>query len=229
MFGKYKDPRTLPVLSQRLSAVAARMDEKEAAAVTVPVATTLLQAMKRAPLFMWPPLAQSLSLVAARMEPSEGAVALFQAMNDPTLKNSDDLLPAPTLGRPTDLRIRPSLARDLSALLSGVTAAGKGSWSATAASLVALPAGTSPPLMALGPLVATVELSPRRFSTQQLVELLKMPTCIGEARRLVLDELGNRHRRRFADAWEFVRFARERHLDLDFTTPPQRPESAAVR
>jgi hypothetical protein len=24
--------------------------------------------------------------------------------------------------------------------------------------------------------------------------------------------------------WEFVRYAKEQHLDLDFTTPPKRPE-----
>lgn len=51
-----------------------------------------------------------------------------------------------------------------------------------------------------------------------------MSACVGPARRVVLDQLGNRYYRRFADAWEFVRFAHEQHLDLDFTTPPQRPE-----
>ncbi len=57
---------------------------------------------------------------------------------------------------------------------------------------------------------------------------LKLPTCIGPARRVVLDQLGNRYRRRFADAWQFVRFAQEQHLDLDFTSPPQRPEPAGM-
>jgi hypothetical protein len=51
-----------------------------------------------------------------------------------------------------------------------------------------------------------------------------MPACIGEARRVVLDHLGNRYKRHFADVWEFVRFAREKNLDLDFTSPPKRPE-----
>ena len=31
------------------------------------------------------------------------------------------------------------------------------------------------------------------------------------------------HRRTFADQWEFVRFAEEQQLGLDFTTPPKRP------
>ncbi len=64
---------------------------------------------------------------------------------------------------------------------------------------------------------------PCYLSTQDLVELLKMPTCFDEARKVVLKHLGNRYGRRFANHWEFVRFAQDQHLDLDFTTPPQRP------
>jgi hypothetical protein len=55
-----------------------------------------------------------------------------------------------------------------------------------------------------------------------------MPTCTGEARRLILDHLGNRYRRTFGDPWEFVRFAQEQHLDLDLTTPPQRLQPVAT-
>ena len=50
-----------------------------------------------------------------------------------------------------------------------------------------------------------------------------MPTCFGEARRVVLDHLGDFHGRRFSNHWEFVRFAREKGLQLDLTTPPRRP------
>ena len=64
---------------------------------------------------------------------------------------------------------------------------------------------------------------PCRLTTQELVELLKMPTCFGQARRVVLDHLGNIHGRRFTNHWEFVRFAREKGLQLDLTTPPRRP------
>ena len=49
---------------------------------------------------------------------------------------------------------------------------------------------------------------PSRLTSQQLVDLLKLPTCLGNARRVVLDQLGNVHSRRFADHWEFVRYAR---------------------
>jgi hypothetical protein len=55
-----------------------------------------------------------------------------------------------------------------------------------------------------------------------LVDLLKQPFCVGEARRLVLDQLQRHYRRPFADQWEFVRFATEHNLGLDLTTPPKR-------
>ncbi len=63
-----------------------------------------------------------------------------------------------------------------------------------------------------------------RLATQELVDLLKMPTCFGEDRRVVLDHLGNRYGRRFVNHWAFVRFAQEQKLGLDFTTPPKRPD-----
>ncbi len=65
---------------------------------------------------------------------------------------------------------------------------------------------------------------PSRLGSQDLVDLLKMPTCLGANRQDVLDHLGRIHGRRFANHWEFVRFAREKGLDLDFTTPPRRPD-----
>ena len=50
-----------------------------------------------------------------------------------------------------------------------------------------------------------------------------MPTCFGTGRQVVLDHLGNRYGRPFANHWEFVRFAQEQGLGIDFTTPPKRP------
>src|SRR5262249_13024993 len=112
----------------------------------------------------------------------------------------------------------------LSALLAPVPAAEIPSRSASAASAVAFPAGVGEPLAALALVIPAAEPPSCRLSTQQLVELLKMPTCIEPTRRILLDQLGNRYRRTFADVWQFVRFAREQDLGLDFTTPPQRPE-----
>ena len=44
-----------------------------------------------------------------------------------------------------------------------------------------------------------------------------------EAARVCMKPLGNRYGRRFGTHWDFVRYAHEQNLNLDFTTPPQRP------
>jgi serine/threonine protein kinase len=77
----------------------------------------------------------------------------------------------------------------------------------------------------------SAEPYPCRLTTQELVDLLKMPTCFGAARRIVLDHLGNRYGPRFVNHWAFVRYATEQNLNLDFTSPPRRPTYApsAVR
>jgi hypothetical protein len=63
---------------------------------------------------------------------------------------------------------------------------------------------------------------------QTLVELLKQPLCVGEARRLVLEQLARRYQRPFADQWDFVRFAGEHQLGLDLVTRPQRLRTATA-
>jgi hypothetical protein len=63
---------------------------------------------------------------------------------------------------------------------------------------------------------------PCRFTTQQLVNLLKMPTCVGEARTVLLGQLAHRYKRPFADVWEFVEWAQKHEPGLGFTTPPKR-------
>jgi hypothetical protein len=80
------------------------------------------------------------------------------------------------------------------------------------------------PARSLPLLLVATEPLPHRLSTQDLVELLKMPTCVGEVRRVILDHLGNRYGRRFETHWDFVRYAQQQGLDLDFTTPPKRPD-----
>jgi hypothetical protein len=74
-----------------------------------------------------------------------------------------------------------------------------------------------------------MEPLPEPLSAQTLVDLLKNPLCVGEARRVVLDSLGMRYQRTFADPWDFVRFATEQQFGLDFTSPPKRLEVAAMR
>jgi hypothetical protein len=63
---------------------------------------------------------------------------------------------------------------------------------------------------------------PEPLPPQQLVEALKHPFCVGEARRAVLDALGSTYRRTFADQWEFVEYARAHQPHLDLLSPPKR-------
>jgi hypothetical protein len=64
-----------------------------------------------------------------------------------------------------------------------------------------------------------------KLSDHELIDLLKRPACIGAFRETVLLELGRRTKRKFADLWEFVTWAREHRPDLDLLTPPQPPEN----
>ena len=201
-----RDPDTLFWLSQVLLNVAARLEPKDAGQV----AAALAQAIKDTKdpnTVSW--LAMVLSMVAAGQEPRAGAAALAQALRD---TNNPFVLRALAKGlSAVAARLEPGEAAQASSSFVQAMTYAKGP--NTVASLAqALSALLSP------------EPPPCRLSTQQLVELLKTPPCIGEARRVVLDQLGNRYKRRFADAWQFVRFAKEQHLDLDFTTAPQRPE-----
>ncbi len=50
-----------------------------------------------------------------------------------------------------------------------------------------------------------------------------MPTGLGPARREVLDHLGHTLGRKLPHDGAFVRYAREKKLNLDLTTPPSRP------
>jgi hypothetical protein len=242
--------RDLSALAQGLSAVAARMEPKDAAQA----ATALVQASKD-PL-LWLPgtwateklaalhqLALALSAVAARMDAKDAVTTLVQVMkgaNEPGPLNAaaqglstaaarmeaEDL--ARAMNDTKDPGVLNALAQGLSAVLSADPPVDLPSRSATAAAAVAFPAGTGQPLTALALLIPAVEPPPHRLSTQQLVELLKMPPFVGEARRVVLDQLGNRYHRTFADVWEFVRFAEEQKLGLDLTSPPKRPAALAA-
>jgi hypothetical protein len=54
-----------------------------------------------------------------------------------------------------------------------------------------------------------------------LVDLLKHPVCVGDARRQVLEQLSRHYDKSSADQWEFVEYDRLHQRDLDHTTPPQ--------
>jgi hypothetical protein len=155
-------------------------------------------------------LAEGLSAVAARLGPEEAARLLTEA-----------------LAKETDSRDKRSLTQGL------VTVSVRlGPEEAVQRSLLAARAVVStaplPPLAGMAPWTLAGQPLPSRFTAQELVDLLKMPTCVGLARESFLKLLGERYHRAFADQWEFVDYAHEHLPDIDLKTPPKRPKPVAA-
>jgi hypothetical protein len=92
---------------------------------------------------------------------------------------------------------------------------------ATATTAVTLLAGTSClPMTGLAALALVKNPPPCRLSTEQLVDLLKDPLCVGEARRIILNQLEIRYQREFPEHWAFVRYA-QNELHIDPKGPPR--------
>jgi hypothetical protein len=199
--------RELPPLCQGLSALGARLQDREAAAVGNHLVGLLRDArdsnVQRC-------LAQGLSVLAARMETgltAPAAILLVEIMKDVTQPD-----------------LQQQLASSLSALLSHVPPAEVPTRTRVLASAVVHPAVAGNALTGFALLLQAAEPSPCLLSVQQLIDILKMPTCTGAARRVILDQLGSHYRRPFADLWDFVRFAREQDAKMDLTNPPVPPE-----
>jgi hypothetical protein len=191
-------------LADGLGAVAAYLEPQDAAHA----AAALTQAMQvTRDSYILSQFMNVLCTVAARLEPSDAmqAVATFF---EAWAKRRGPHMPG-------------ELATKLSAVLTEHSPASQRQRGVEASAAVGVAA--SQPFAALAFLPGASEPLPCRFTDQQLVELLKLPTCIREAGRVVLNHLGNRHRRHFIDHWELVRFAKEQQLGLDFTSPPVRP------
>src|SRR5262249_43906908 len=144
----------------------------------------------------------------------EGADTAAMLMQEMTKTNDSNALLYLAQGLSAVLQREPS-ERRLRRVYSASSLAGLGVSSMVLAPTTALPH-------------PAVQPSREPLPPQVLVELLKHPLCVGEARRAVLDVLGTRYRRTFTDPWDFVRFAEEQKLGLDFTSPPKRPEALAA-
>jgi tRNA A-37 threonylcarbamoyl transferase component Bud32 len=207
---KTTDPVLLKWLAEGLAAVAARL-EAQAAARSAP---TLSQAVSKATdpeLLKW--LAKGLGAVAARLKAKEAArycaaavATLTQAMTKTT--------------NPNEL---PWLAEGLAALAARLDVKDAGPAATTLCQAMTKTTNSDQLSKSAQGLAAALS----RFSTQQLVDVLKQPTCFGQARRVILDRLETRYRQKFNDHWDFVRFAEDRKLGLDLTSPPRRPAPLA--
>jgi serine/threonine protein kinase len=193
------NPRVLGSLAQTLSAVAARMEPKQAAEV----AATIIQAMsKTTHPFELEPLAQSLSAVSVHLEPkqaAEVAATLTQAMD-----------------KAPDWRMR-YLAQGVAAVSGRLGPKRAAEFAGTLTQAMGKTTDTDALRSLAEGLSAALS---RELPPQTLVDLLKHPFCIGEARRLVLDRLARHYHRPFADQWDFVGYVQQQKLGLDLTMPP---------
>jgi hypothetical protein len=212
-------------LAQAMPGLAARLQREEAAEILSQALakTTNLSILSQGVNSNYPcelsPLAEGVSILAARLAPQEAArfcgeaaVSLMQAQAMVTVKGNGDAALTSVLSADP-----PGLSRRWAAML--ICAGPLASCGCPSATPATLGLALAPP--------------PCRLTTPQLVELLKKPTCVGRARRVILEQLQNRYQRPFADQWAFVHFAQEENLGLDFTAPPKRlplpAEEASLR
>jgi hypothetical protein len=238
-------------LAQGLAAVAGRIKPREAAQVSRQAADILTRALeKETDKSARSSLAQGLAAVASRLEPAEASRSCklaIQRLELETIPEDERTLASLMTALPPELALayskewasRLCSLRDFNARIYSIGGGGpspdtdnldafltNASWSEVrrraefATTTLSLAANSVLPVFPN--VLPACQPLPCRLSTQDLVELLKMPTCFGAARKVVLQHLGNRYGRTFANHWEFVRYAKEQRLDLDFTTPPKR-------
>jgi len=194
-------------------------------------------------------LARLLAAMTPHLKAADAAARLTQAMKDTSDRNALQLLTplaaglqelAQRLATPDAVRAAivllqvlkdqtgatQEVADCLRTLLSSVDPAQVPARCSVVASAAILPLGAGQMLDAVITIMPAAAPFPCRATTQELVELLKMPTCVGPVQRVVLDHLGNRFDHSFRDPWEFVTFANDRGLELDWLSPPQRLELA---
>jgi hypothetical protein len=238
---KTPNPEVLAALVPGLSALAPGMDRKAA----VRAATILIEAMPKTSDTDLESLAEGLAILAHRLEPklADRAARTLKDLLSTALTEEAALAAAlaevaarlepatavrillDTLPGVTDTDAHDSLRDGLRVVTLGVSAADLGLGSG-AAILAGTSGAASGPLGSLPLLHSRFRPQARPLAPQVLVELLKHPLCVGDARRAALDALGFVYRRPFRDHWEFVRFVRDNNLPLDLDTPPRAPDPA---
>jgi hypothetical protein len=179
-------------LARGLSALAARLEAKDAKEPAAALAHAMTQTKNARALLA---LAEALSGVAARLGPKEASETCAQPAAALML----------CMSMRNDWEALPELSKALAAGLSREST-------------------ERPMILMLLPVLwnPVLEPQPEPFPAETLVELLKHPLCVGQAPRIVLDQLGRHYGRRFENQWDFVHFAEEQKLGLDFTSPVQR-------
>lgn len=126
------------------------------------------------------------------------------------------------------LGVAGNLSRGLSVVLSRETSSAPSERYNSAPATVAALGGPALPFAALAWAQLASQPPPPPLPAQTLVDILKQPFCVGNARRLVLEQLTRHYHRPFADQWEFVDYVHQHKLDLDLTTPPEQPRPVTI-
>jgi hypothetical protein len=208
---KTTDAFALRSLSQGLSSVSAGLEPKGAAEAAALLARAISKTTDPPALAS---LSEGLSAVSARLEPREAARACGQAAS----------LLTHAMSKTTDAYALGSLSQGLSAVLSLEPSSHTRERHVSLAALVGLSGSPGTPFASIGGAEPALKPLPPPLAAQMLVDLLKHPLCVGEARRLVLGQLSRHYNRPFADQWEFVEYVHQHKLKLDLDTPPEPPK-----
>jgi serine/threonine protein kinase len=196
------DPVVLESLGRGLDAVGGRVSAAEAAALVRQV----LNAFDKPGNRYIHGLERGLSAVAGRLDRPEAAAAvhrILDAMGDASnwavLKSLADSLGA-VAGRLDDAEARRASAAAARRLVDAMTT-GRGYYMGST-------------------LTPALEKVTTRLNRQDLVDLLKHPTCVGPARDIVLRRLGRLANRTFATLWELLDWLDANDPGVDVLTPP---------
>ncbi len=212
--GRTTDPVALGELARAVAALAPWMVPGEASATARPA----VEAMRKTtdPESMGY-LAGAVAALVPRMEPGEAGRQAPAAARRA----------AEAMGNTTNPAVLRLLAEPLAALIVKVEPEDTSRGISSLACAVG-DSGTPPTLLAaLAPLAEASRPLPGRFTDQQLVDLLKMPTCQQPAREVIVRQLGWQCNQHFDTMWDFVDWAKKNRPNLDLISPPVRPTAVA--
>jgi hypothetical protein len=191
----------VPSLTQPLAAVAPQLDRAAAAAA----AQRFFDAMDKDPEDKpyAPALALALAAAAPRLERAAAAAAAQRVIHAMTKTTSE--------------KAQAALALALGAVAPRLDDAGV----AVAASRFLIVIASNPNRPMTEDSLRVFQALGAQLDRQGRVDLLKHPACVGQARAVVLQQLGKESGREFNDVWELVDWLAEHHPEVDVLTPPQ--------
>jgi hypothetical protein len=206
---KASDPNSLP-LANVVAALAARLRSEDAAQLAAAATQQAVTAMGNATKLHGPyEFAEAIAALGPWLDSESATGAARQTVE--------------AIGRTTD----PHSLRPLMDTVECLIVQAKPENTSRRTRFLALGVGNSiAPQACFVGLVPLAEASrplPSRFTEQQLIDLLKMPTCLEPARLVFVRQLGWQCGQNFANQWELVEWARENRPDLDLSSPPVRP------